>query len=329
MAPEYEILNPETVPAYIAKTDGLNDIVDTSTLEVSEVGDGNLNLVFVCKDGNGNGICLKQSLPYVRLVGEGWPLTPERVVAEARGLKAAVDHVPDLVPAYYGLDALAILDGDDGEGLDADFSITKHVVMMWLTCAILLVALLVFLVGFPIIDDFVIGNPPLIKALVFSTILIIGVGSLRGARRAFAVGMFFVIAGIVFSFVAAQTESQPASTSGTTAASRAGTSAQIMAKEGKYTTIRMPSGTPSFISSQVSSLPTKRSVPLGCSVLPPKLSAPSNWPTCPNRCSWWAAGTSGSSWAAQEPAVRWPAPAIPCRVQCRTRWPCGSRLRGS
>lgn len=104
MAPEYEILNPDTVPAYIDRTPALHGIVDTSTLEVSEVGDGNLNLVFVCKDANGDGICLKQSLPYVRLVGEDWPLTPERVVAEARGLAAAVDHVPDLVPAYYGLD---------------------------------------------------------------------------------------------------------------------------------------------------------------------------------------------------------------------------------
>lgn len=104
MVPEYEILTPDTVPAYIDKTPALDGIVDTATLEVSEVGDGNLNLVFVCKDGNGDGICLKQSLPYVRLVGEGWPLTPERVIAEARGLKAAADHVPDLVPAYYGVD---------------------------------------------------------------------------------------------------------------------------------------------------------------------------------------------------------------------------------
>jgi len=104
MTPEYEILTPETVAAYIDDNPDLAGIVDTETLEVTEVGDGNLNLVFVCADGNGGGICLKQSLPYVRLVGEGWPLTPERVVAEARGLIAAVAVVPRLVPAYYGLD---------------------------------------------------------------------------------------------------------------------------------------------------------------------------------------------------------------------------------
>ncbi len=104
MAIDYEILTPETVPAYIDSNPNLTGIVDTSTLEVAEVGDGNLNLVFVCRDAAGNGICLKQSLPYVRLVGEGWPLTPERVIAEARGLAAAAAATPHLIPAYYGVD---------------------------------------------------------------------------------------------------------------------------------------------------------------------------------------------------------------------------------
>jgi len=104
MTAEYEILTPETVPAYIDAKPELAGIVDTSTLEVAEVGDGNLNLVFVCRDADGNGICLKQSLPYVRLVGEAWPLTPERVIAEARGLAIAAELTPGLVPAFYNID---------------------------------------------------------------------------------------------------------------------------------------------------------------------------------------------------------------------------------
>lgn len=104
MATKYEILTPATIPAYIDSMRNLEGIVDTSTLEVAEVGDGNLNLVFVCRDAAGNGICLKQSLPYVRLVGESWPLTPERVIAEARGLAAAAELTPHLIPAYYGVD---------------------------------------------------------------------------------------------------------------------------------------------------------------------------------------------------------------------------------
>jgi 5-methylthioribose kinase len=104
MTAEYEILTPETIPAYIDAKPELAGIVDTSTLEVAEVGDGNLNLVFVCRDADGNGICLKQSLPYVRLVGEAWPLTPERVIAEARGLAIAAELTPGLVPDFYNID---------------------------------------------------------------------------------------------------------------------------------------------------------------------------------------------------------------------------------
>ena len=71
----------------------------------------------------------------------------------------------------------------------------------------LLVALLVFLVGIPLIDDFVAGGSPAIKALIFSAIFVIGIGSLRGAGRAFPVGMIFVVAGVIFSVLASQVES--------------------------------------------------------------------------------------------------------------------------
>lgn len=104
MASEYELLTPETVASYIATNPTLAELVDASTLEVAEVGDGNLNLVFLCQDADGRGICLKQALPYVRLVGESWPLTPQRVLAESRSLSVAAAVVPHLVPAYYGTD---------------------------------------------------------------------------------------------------------------------------------------------------------------------------------------------------------------------------------
>src|SRR6202011_3000555 len=68
---------------------------------ISEVGDGNLNLVFIVRGSDG-GIAVKQALPYVRLVGESWPLPLSRshyeylaLVNQARlapGLGAAVLH---------------------------------------------------------------------------------------------------------------------------------------------------------------------------------------------------------------------------------------------
>jgi hypothetical protein len=39
-----------------------------------EVGDGNINFVYIVEGPSGC-ICVKQALPYVRIVGESWPLT--------------------------------------------------------------------------------------------------------------------------------------------------------------------------------------------------------------------------------------------------------------
>ncbi len=100
----YEVLTVATVPTYIRSRPALARLVDTATLSVREVGDGNLNLVFVCRDAKGRGLCLKQALPYVRIVGESWPLTPARSAAEARSLDAALSACPELVPGFHGFD---------------------------------------------------------------------------------------------------------------------------------------------------------------------------------------------------------------------------------
>lgn len=44
---------------------------------MAEVGDGNINFVYILS-GPAGALCLKQALPYVRCVGEGWPLTQVR-----------------------------------------------------------------------------------------------------------------------------------------------------------------------------------------------------------------------------------------------------------
>ncbi|MDY4368988.1 S-methyl-5-thioribose kinase [Pectobacterium brasiliense] len=52
-----------------------------------EIGDGNLNLVFKIKDETGvSRVIVKQALPYVRCVGESWPLTLDRARIEAETL---------------------------------------------------------------------------------------------------------------------------------------------------------------------------------------------------------------------------------------------------
>ena len=104
MAFDYEILTAETVPGYVERTDWLNSIVDAGTLRMSEVGDGNLNLVFVGSDAAGRGLCVKQALPYLRLVGESWPLTPHRATSEALAYREAMEYASEFIPEFYGFD---------------------------------------------------------------------------------------------------------------------------------------------------------------------------------------------------------------------------------
>jgi 5-methylthioribose kinase len=68
--------------------------------KVSEVGDGNLNLVFIVR-GPAGGVCVKQALPYVRLVGEGWPMPLKRAYFEHQCLTEHGRHVGRLLPEIY------------------------------------------------------------------------------------------------------------------------------------------------------------------------------------------------------------------------------------
>jgi 5-methylthioribose kinase len=70
---------------------------------VKEVGDGNLNLVFIV-NGPGGSVVVKQALPYLRCVGESWPLTLERAWFEYEALVEQARHAPALVPAVYHFD---------------------------------------------------------------------------------------------------------------------------------------------------------------------------------------------------------------------------------
>lgn len=63
-------------------------MADPLTLvSADEIGDGNLNLVFKIRDAAGvSRVIVKQALPYVRCVGESWPLTLDRARIEAETL---------------------------------------------------------------------------------------------------------------------------------------------------------------------------------------------------------------------------------------------------
>ena len=70
---------------------------------VREVGDGNLNLVFIV-EGPAGGLVVKQALPYVRLVGESWPLPLERSWFEYNALVEQARYAPRLTPKIFHFD---------------------------------------------------------------------------------------------------------------------------------------------------------------------------------------------------------------------------------
>jgi len=66
-----------------------------SLVTADEIGDGNLNLVFKIRDTNGvSRVIVKQALPYVRCVGESWPLTIDRARIEAETLIVHGQYCP-------------------------------------------------------------------------------------------------------------------------------------------------------------------------------------------------------------------------------------------
>ena len=85
---EEKTLTVASIPGFVAARPSLAERVDPSSLQVREIGDGNLNQVFVCRDADGRTLVLKQALPYVRLVGPSWPMTEERATREAAAIAA-------------------------------------------------------------------------------------------------------------------------------------------------------------------------------------------------------------------------------------------------
>lgn len=95
----FEALNAETLPVRLGSNQALTDRIgeDTSKWSVREVGDGNLNLVFIVEGSKGS-VIVKQALPYVRLVGESWPLPLKRSYFEYHALIRQGERDPGMVP---------------------------------------------------------------------------------------------------------------------------------------------------------------------------------------------------------------------------------------
>lgn len=106
----YRPLDNEGVAAYLAGLPALCRRLGGAFADwhVEEVGDGNLNLVFLVR-GPAGGLCVKQALPYARIIGESWPLPLDRAFFEHEALVEHGRHAPGLTPAVYRFDSTLML----------------------------------------------------------------------------------------------------------------------------------------------------------------------------------------------------------------------------
>lgn len=118
----YEALNAETLPVRLGEVATLANIVGSNarSWKVKEIGDGNLNLVFIVEGEKGKAI-VKQALPYVRLVGDSWPLPLYRAFYEHHALTRQARRAPGSVPE--------ILHYDEAQAIIVMEFIEPHIIL--------------------------------------------------------------------------------------------------------------------------------------------------------------------------------------------------------
>jgi 5-methylthioribose kinase len=118
----FEALTVESLPGRLGSIEALAKRIgkDASSWKVREVGDGNLNLVFIVEGGDGAAV-VKQALPYVRLVGDSWPLPLKRSFFEYHALTRQQARAPGSVPAIFHF--------DEGQALIVMEYLSPHIIL--------------------------------------------------------------------------------------------------------------------------------------------------------------------------------------------------------
>ena len=118
----FEALSVETLPTRLGDNEALCTQIgkDTTRWKVREVGDGNLNLVFIVEGPSGSAV-VKQALPYVRLVGDSWPLPLKRSFFEYHARTRQEARAPGSVPAIHHF--------DEGQALIIMEYLSPHIIL--------------------------------------------------------------------------------------------------------------------------------------------------------------------------------------------------------
>jgi 5-methylthioribose kinase len=107
----YTILDASNLEAYLFSLPEIKDFFDADSLIIDEIGDGNLNFVFLITSGSDDSrqLIIKQAVPYLRCVGESYPLSKERMTYEIRSLKHFAQLSPHIPKIYHSDEEMSVL----------------------------------------------------------------------------------------------------------------------------------------------------------------------------------------------------------------------------
>jgi len=104
------MLTLDTIKAYILNIPKIKEYLEEGEINIDEIGDGNLNFVYIISNRTyEKSLIVKQAVPYLRIAGEGFPLSRERMNYEIRALTFYEELVPNLVPKIYYADEVMSL----------------------------------------------------------------------------------------------------------------------------------------------------------------------------------------------------------------------------
>ena len=109
---DYYVLDRDLLPDYLNAIPAVTNVLGlaegfaSNAISIDEIGDGNLNFVYRVSNASdaSKSVIVKQAVPYLRMVGEEWPLSRDRMTYEIRALTIYNDVVADLVPTIFHAD---------------------------------------------------------------------------------------------------------------------------------------------------------------------------------------------------------------------------------
>jgi 5-methylthioribose kinase len=107
----YTILNASNLEDYLFSLPKIKAFFNADSLVINEIGDGNLNFVFLVTSGSDDSkqLIVKQAVPYLRCAGESYPLSKERMTYEIRSLEQFAQLSPHIPKIYHSDEEMSLL----------------------------------------------------------------------------------------------------------------------------------------------------------------------------------------------------------------------------